>query len=133
MSDQKRILICDDDAVSVLCLSRFLQEQGYAVLKAQDGPTAVSLATTQKPDLILLDLGLPSPNPAACASFDGFKVLDWLRRMLKDRKVPVIVLSMMDPAEAQDPSLAGGAVAYLQKPADGKVLLDTIQTALAAS
>jgi DNA-binding response OmpR family regulator len=126
----KRILIVEDEPLSLQYVSQFLQTQGYAVIPCQDGPTAVSLAATQKPDLILLDLGLPSPDPKACPSFDGFKVLDWLPRLLKDRKVPVVVLSALAPEEAKDAALQAGAVAYLQKPAEGTKLLDAIRIAL---
>ena len=80
--------------------------------------------------MILLDLGLPSPNPKSCPSFDGFKVLDWLPRILKDKQVPVIVLSAQEPAQAKELALKAGATAFLQKPADSNKLLSAIKIAL---
>jgi len=129
MSD-KKILIVEDDAVSQQYLTRFLTQAGYAVLRCGDGPNAVSLAATQQPDLILLDLGLPFPNPQTCPSFDGFKVLDWLPRMTKGKKIPVIVLTAQEAGEAKELALKHGAHAFLQKPADSQKLLDTIRIAL---
>jgi DNA-binding response OmpR family regulator len=128
--NEKKILIVEDDAISLQYLTRFLTEHGYAVIRSSDGPTAVSLAATQQPDLILLDLGLPSPNPTNCPSFDGFKVLDWLPRILKDKRIPVIVLTAQEPSVAKELALKAGATAYLQKPADSKKLLDAIRIAL---
>jgi CheY-like chemotaxis protein len=127
---EKKILIVEDDAISLQYLTRFLTETGYAVIRCGDGPTAVSLAATQKPDLILLDLGLPSPNPKTCPSFDGFKVLDWLPRILKDKRIPVIVLTAQEPAQAKELALKAGATAFLQKPADSNKLLSAIKIAL---
>jgi CheY-like chemotaxis protein len=127
---ERKILIVEDDAISLQYLTRFLTASGYAVIRCQDGPTAVSLAATQKPDLILLDLGLPSPNPKSCPSFDGFKVLDWLPRILKDKPIPVIVLTAQEPAQAKELALKAGATAFLQKPADSNKLLTAIRIAL---
>jgi DNA-binding response OmpR family regulator len=127
---EKKILIVEDDEISQKYLTRFLTDAGYAVIRCSDGPTAVSLAATQNPDLILLDLGLPSPNPKTCPSFDGFKVLDWLPRILKEKKIPVIVLSAQEPVQAKELSLKAGATAFLQKPADPTKLLSAIRIAL---
>jgi CheY-like chemotaxis protein len=127
---EKKILVVEDDAISQQYLTRFLTEAGYAVIRCGDGPSAVSLAATQKPDLILLDLGLPSPNPNTCPRFDGFKVLDWLPRILKDKRIPVIVLTAQEAAEVKELALKAGATAYLQKPADSRKLLDAIRIAL---
>jgi DNA-binding response OmpR family regulator len=127
---EKKILIVEDDEISQQYLTRFLTDAGYAVVRCGDGPTAVSLAATQKPDLILLDLGLPSPNPKTCPSFDGFRVLDWLPRVLKPKKIPVIVLSAQDAGQAKETALKAGATAFLQKPADPAKLLAAIKIAL---
>jgi CheY-like chemotaxis protein len=127
---EKKILVAEDDAISLQYLTRFLTDVGYAVIRAEDGPKAVSLAATQQPDLILLDLGLPSPNPTSCPSFDGFKVLDWLPRILKDKKIPVIVLTAQEPAHTKELALKAGTTAFLQKPADSHRLLAAIKIAL---
>ena len=127
---ERKILVVEDDAISLNYLTRFLTSAGYAVLRCGDGPTAVSLAATQKPDLILLDLGLPSPDPKTCPSFDGFKVLDWLPRILKEKRIPVIVLSAQEPAQAKEQVIKAGATAFLQKPADSNKLLTAIKIAL---
>ena len=100
-----QVLIIEDDARIRSLLMRSLTERGYAVSSAGTGMAGLSLAVETRPDLVVLDLGLPD--------VDGAQVLDMLRAV---SDVPVIVASARD----DDPSLVGcldaGADDYVVKP-----------------
>jgi CheY-like chemotaxis protein len=130
MTRTKTILMVDDDAVSLEVLGRFLEREGYSVEKCTEGPLAVQKARAGTTDLVLLDLGLPSPKPELCAVFDGFTVMSWLRNDPVTQKIPVIVLSAKDVDEAKPKSLAAGAWACFQKPAEPGRLLTAIRIVL---
>ncbi len=127
----KKILVVDDNKVIIRTLSMKLKSAGYEVLTAEDGGTAVSAARTQKPDLLLLDLSFP-PDVAhgGGVAWDGFLIMDWLKRMEEAKKIPVIVITSGDPAKYKDRALAAGAVRFFQKPVNNDELLATIQDVL---
>jgi len=86
----KTILIVEDDKDISLALSVRLIAHGYTTLTAPDAASAIQLAATKKPDLILLDLGLPDSN--------GFIVMDVVSELKFSARVPIIVVSAR-PAE----------------------------------
>lgn len=123
--EKKKILIVDDDQDLVLGLSMRLRSHGYEVAAATDTYSAVAAARKDRPDLILLDLGLPAG--------EGFLVMERLRNVGELASIPVIVLSARDPIGNRDRSHRLGARAYFKKPADNTLLLDAIEDALASS
>jgi DNA-binding response OmpR family regulator len=118
----KKILIIDDDEHLLLGLAAKLKANGYAVVSAVDGVSAVAIARKEAPDLILLDLGLPAG--------DGFLLLERFRAMADLMTTPVIVLSARDPANNKQRALQAGALAFFQKPPDNRELLAEIRRAL---
>lgn len=100
-----QVLIIEDDPRIRPLLMRALDERGYAVSSASTGMQGLSMAVDHRPDLVILDLGLPD--------VDGTQVLAMLRAV---SQVPVIVASARD----DDPSLVGcldaGADDYVVKP-----------------
>jgi DNA-binding response OmpR family regulator len=118
----KKILIVDDDEHLLLGLAVRLKANGYAVVSALDGLSAVAVARQEMPDLILLDLGLPAG--------DGFLVLDRLRTITDLMATPVIVLSARNPNINKEHALQAGAIAFFQKPPDNRELLAAIRRAL---
>ena len=129
--DLKKILIVDDNLVILRVLSMKLKAAGYDVLTAEDGAAAVSIARRQRPDLILLDILFP-PDVAhgGGVAWDGFLIMDWMRRMDGGKDIPIIVITGADPAKFKDRSLAAGAMAFFQKPINNDELLATIRLAL---
>jgi len=128
----KKILVVEDETFAQKAIRQVLENNGYSVLTAADGSTAVSFAVSEAPDLIILDLGLDSGDPFA-QQWDGFVVMDWLRRMTSEKRIPVIVLTASDPATTQQRALEAGAIAFFQKPADADQLVAAIKTALGES
>src|SRR5947207_1811362 len=132
--NQKKILVVDDSAVVVRTLSLKLKSWGYGVLTAADGSEAVSTARREKPDLILLDISFP-PDVAhgGGVAWDGFLIMDWLKRMDEAKNVPVIIITGGDAAKYKERSMAAGAVGYFQKPINNEELHVAIRRALGES
>jgi two-component system KDP operon response regulator KdpE len=121
----KRILIIDDDQHLLLGLTARLKANGYNVVSAMDGISAIAVARKNAPDLIILDLGLPGG--------DGFLVLERIRRLTELVAIPVIILSAWDPADNMRRSLDAGAIAFFQKPPENHEFLAAIRHALGES
>jgi two-component system KDP operon response regulator KdpE len=116
------ILIVDDDPDMLQALQIRLKASGYDVHCAEDGIGAISEARRHAPDLIVLDLGIPSG--------DGFVVLDTLRANIDLSSIPVIVLSGRDRRANEERVLNAGAKAFLQKPVESNDFLAAIRQAL---
>jgi DNA-binding response OmpR family regulator len=116
------ILIVDDDPDMLQALQIRLKANGYAVHCAEDGTGAISEARKRVPDLIVLDLGIPSG--------DGFVVLDALKGNIDLSSIPVIVLSGRDRRANEERVLKAGARAFLQKPVQSNDFLAVIRQAL---
>jgi len=117
-----KIMIVDDDPDLRQALRLRLRANHYDTVNAGDGYTAIATAYKERPDLIILDLGLPAG--------DGFVVLDRLQKDDKLSAIPVIVLTARDPQSSEQRALRVGAVAFFQKPADNTELLDVIRATL---
>jgi CheY-like chemotaxis protein len=115
-------LVVDDNGAIRQGLSVRLRANGYRVLFAVDAISATAAIVTQKPDLVILDLGLP------CG--DGFVVMERLTKLDRLANIPVIVVTGRELKDNQDRALAAGAVAFFQKPVDDTKLLSAINKAL---
>jgi DNA-binding response OmpR family regulator len=118
-----KILIVDDDPDLRQALRLRLRANEFETVQACDGYSAIAAAYKERPDLVILDLGLPAG--------DGFVVLDRLQKDDKLSTIPVIVLTARDPAGNERRALESGAVAFFQKPADNLELLQLIRATLA--
>jgi CheY-like chemotaxis protein len=123
-----KILVADDNVVVLKALSIKLKSAGYEVRTAMDGSTAVSCVRRDRPDLIILDINFP-PDVAhgGGISWDGFLILDWLRRIDEVRDTPIIFITSAEPVKFRQKALAAGAVAFFQKPIDQEELLSVIR------
>jgi DNA-binding response OmpR family regulator len=120
-----KILIVDDDPDLRRALRLRLRANNYETVHAQDGYSALAVARKERPDLIVLDLGLPAG--------DGFVVLERLQSIDTLAGVPVVVLTARDPQNNEERALKGGAAAFFQKPVDNAELLDVIRASLTDS
>ena len=113
------ILVAEDDADIRQLLRDVLEHAGFGVLVAGDGPTALRMAQTRRPDLLLLDLGLP-----------GLDGLDVARSLRRGSELPIIMLTAR--AEESD-TLVGlelGADDYITKPFSTKELVARVRAVL---
>jgi two-component system cell cycle response regulator DivK len=127
----KKVLVIDDNKVVLRAISTVLTSRGYAVLLAESGSETITILRTHKPDLILLDLDFP-PDAANISGTlrDGFLILDWARRMCNAEKIPVIIISGLDPAKYKERALAAGIMSFFKKPPDKDKLLAAVEAVL---
>ena len=127
----KKILVVDDNVVILKTISMKLAAHGYEVCTAEDGAGAVGAVRRAKPDLILLDLSFP-PDVAhgGGVPWDGFLIMDWLRRLEEAKGIPVIIITGGDPVKYKDRALAAGAASFFHKPINNDELLTIIRKTL---
>jgi two-component system KDP operon response regulator KdpE len=118
-----KILIVDDDKDLLLALKVRLSSRGFKILSADDAHTAIRMVTQNRPDLILLDLGLPDSN--------GFVVMDFIKELTSTARIPIIVVSARPSTVYREPALMAGAKDYFQKPFENDDLIKAIQKELA--
>lgn len=123
-----KILIADDSVVILKALSICLKSAGYEVRTAMDGSTAVSCVRRDHPDLIILDIQFPPDiGHGAVMSWDGFRILEWLRRLDEARDTPIIFITSAQSTQFREKALAAGAVAFFQKPVNPDEMLAVIR------
>jgi two-component system KDP operon response regulator KdpE len=135
MSSRKKILIVDDDADIRFGHHVLLTANYYDTFFASDALSAMREAHTHNPDLIILDLGLPSVATSEYAEPDpepagGFLVMENLRADPDLFLIPVVVVSGRDPHPNRGRALRGGAMAFVQKPWNETQLLAIISQLL---
>lgn len=126
--NKKKILVVDDDAVVIRGLSIKLEANGFEVVTALDGAAAVTAVRTQRPDLILLDLNFPADMGGV--SWDGFLIMEWLKRLEEATNVPIFVITGGDRKQYEARALAAGATAFFHKPIDHDELFRLIRQTL---
>jgi CheY-like chemotaxis protein len=127
----KKILVIDDDPVTVKALTAVLRGSGYAVYSALEGSEAIRLAREEKPDMLLVDVNLPPDvGSPGTAPWDGFQVTRWLQHV-SARKIPTIIFSATNRADYKKYAAMVGAEEFMTKPLNSALLLQSIQLALA--
>jgi DNA-binding response OmpR family regulator len=117
-----KILVIDDDEVLLALLQNLLADEGYQILSTADGPRGVSLYKEHRPDLVLLDLALPSMN--------GLEVLKKIREF--DEKARIIVVTGYGSAETAEVAYRYGASDFIHKPFEPRGLTERVKAALSA-
>src|SRR5262249_7818346 len=114
-----RILIVDDEPNILATVSPLLRARGYEVLSAMSGRAAIDAVERDKPDLVVLDLGLPD--------LDGVEVC---RRIRSSSGAPILVLSARGAEGDKVNALDAGADDYVTKPFGSEELLARIRASL---
>ena len=127
MDRQSRILIVDDDPAFVETTQIILESKNYQVITAYDGDEGLKKAQEERPDLILLDIMMPTQ--------DGFHVCKQLKKDPELAHIPVVILTSFAThrGETNIPVSAGlelEAEGYLDKPVSPDSLLSTVVTML---
>jgi CheY-like chemotaxis protein len=120
-----RILLVEDNEMNRDMLSRRLARGGYDVTIAEDGARGVAMATSDRPDLILMDMSLPV--------IDGWEATRRIKATPELRNVPIIALTAHAMATDREKALEAGCDDYDTKPIELQRLLGKIQTLLAAA
>ncbi|KST65381.1 hybrid sensor histidine kinase/response regulator [Mastigocoleus testarum] len=116
------ILIVDDSPDNLLVLFSYLEEKGFKVLLAEDGESALQIAQSKTPDLILLDVLMPE--------IDGFETCRRLKAKPSTREIPVIFLTALSETVNKVQGFKLGGVDYITKPSEQEEVLIRIQTHL---
>ena len=120
-----KILLVEDNEMNRDMLSRRLVRGGYDVTIAEDGARGVEMATSDSPDLILMDMSLPV--------IDGWEATRRIKATPELRKIPVIALTAHAMSTDRDKALEAGCDDYDTKPIELQRLLGKIETLLAAA
>jgi DNA-binding response OmpR family regulator len=115
----KRILVVEDDSRIAGLIRDYLERAGFAVLSAADGHAAVSTTRTERPDLVILDLGLPG--------LDGMDVTRTIRR---ESDVPIVMLTARTDEVDRVAGLELGADDYVPKPFSPRELVARVRAVL---
>ncbi|CCQ64384.1 hybrid sensor histidine kinase/response regulator [Crocosphaera watsonii] len=121
-SDSSNILVVDDTPDNLRLLSAMLSEQGYKVRKALNGKTALNTICQVPPDLILLDINMPSMN--------GYEVCQQLKEDVKTKDIPVIFISALDDVLDKVKAFDVGGVDYISKPFQTEEVIARIENQL---
>ncbi len=114
-----RVLLIEDDEGIARLLATLLSQAGFEVLRADDGRSGLRKVHEAKPDVVLLDVGLPE--------LDGWEVLERLRDV---SEVPVLMLTARAESTDKVRGLRGGADDYLTKPFDNGELVARVEALL---
>ena len=115
-----RILLIEDNELNRDMLSRRLQKRGYDIVMAVDGETGVTMAQSEAPDLILMDMSLPG--------IDGWEATRILKSSPATRHIPIMALTAHAMASDRDKALAAGCDEFDTKPIELPRLLQKIAT-----
>jgi len=123
MSEKRnKIMVIEDNQEHLMALAIKLRAHGFEIVSAGDGATAMTVVNREKPDAVILDLGLPGG--------DGFVVLQRMRSLSNTVALPVVVVTARPAQTNRTLALEQGAVAFLQKPVKTVELLAALRRAL---
>jgi len=106
----KTVLLVEDTEDNRFMMRRLLEMAGYQVVEATNGEEAVTLAQSERPHLILMDLSLPV--------IDGLAATRAIRKLDGFGDVPIVAVSAHDTSDFQADALAAGCDSYITKPID---------------
>jgi two-component system cell cycle response regulator len=122
-SFRKKILIVDDSPVTVALFARMLSSDQFQTVRASDGKEAVQKATSELPDLILMDIMMPEMN--------GFEAARKLKGDPRTRDIPIILITALDGVDNKLAGREAGAEDYLAKPVRPPELLARVNSMIA--
>jgi two-component system alkaline phosphatase synthesis response regulator PhoP len=122
----KKILIVEDNPDVSRGYHILLKAKNFDTFFAKDSSQGLWEAHKHRPDLIILDLGLPTPG-------DGFRTIKHLKAASHLEAIPILVVSGLNPHVVKECALRCGASAYLLKPADNTQLLTVISQLIGKS
>ena len=116
------ILIAEDSDDLRSMLRQLLEANGYRVLEAAGGREAVELVMIERPELVLMDLGLPGT--------DGLSAVAEIREHISAAETRILIVSAYDRLEYRTEAISAGCSGYIAKPVDPAALLRTINLLL---
>jgi CheY-like chemotaxis protein len=120
--DRKTILLVDDDQDARAIFGTLFEMEGYEVLHAHDGPTAVEVVRSNRPDVVLLNLVMPRMS--------GYQVLRTIRSEEGSAEIPCLLFTGDARPEQMGTALMHGADGFVTKPAEPRAVLSLVQRLL---
>jgi CheY-like chemotaxis protein len=120
-----KILVVDDEPDVVTLIARTLSSEGFEVLSAYDGISALDIAESETPDLVLLDIMMPMMS--------GYEACQQLKANPRTNGIPVLCLSSAHTPDARAKCKAAGAVALVMKPFTAAELIAQVRRHLPAN
>jgi DNA-binding response OmpR family regulator len=114
-----RILVCEDEILTLKTIEFVLIRKGHEVIKASDGDQGIKILLEGKVDLLITDINLPYAK--------GLELVRFINTQLEPR-IPVIIVSGITLDDTRDHALELGAIGYLTKPFDPVELLSMIDS-----
>jgi len=118
----KNVLIVDDSNTNNILLENILLGEGIQSSIAYNGIEAIEIATTEKPDLILLDIMMPEK--------DGFTVFSELKDNIETKSIPVVFITARNDSELKQKALNAGAIDFIEKPINVNYVIDLVKRIL---
>lgn len=122
LSDNKRLLLIDDDPNLILLVKDYLEFQGYEVITATNGLEALSVLEDKTPDMIICDIMMPE--------MDGYTLVEQIRQDPRNSWVPVLFLSAKGQTQDRVRGLNIGADVYMVKPFEPEELVAQVESSL---
>jgi len=120
----RTVLLIEDNEQNRYLASFLLERSGYRVVAEADGPHGIKTARTLKPDIVLLDIQLPT--------MDGYSVARSLREIASLRDTPIIAVTSYAMAGDREKSIAAGCSGYIEKPIDPDTFIAEIESIFAS-
>ncbi|MGF1486734.1 MAG: response regulator transcription factor [Prochloraceae cyanobacterium] len=121
-TDNKQLLLVDDDPNLILLVKDYLEFRGYDVIAAESGNEALEILKQKTPDLIICDVMMPD--------MDGYSLVKSIRGDSKTQSIPVLLLSAKGQNQDRIKGFNTGADIYMTKPFEPEVLVAQIQSFL---
>jgi two-component system cell cycle response regulator DivK len=119
MSERKRVLLVEDNEDNAIIYSTILRYGGFDVIEARDGMAGIDAAKSERPAVILMDVSIPV--------IDGLEATRRIKADPMTAGIPIIALTAHALPSDQERALEAGCDAYLAKPAEPRVVLETVR------
>ncbi|HQG23176.1 MAG TPA: response regulator [Smithellaceae bacterium] len=119
---KKKILVIEDNQQNLYLIRYLLEDCGYEVFEAMDGKEGIEMAASISPDLILLDIQLPT--------MDGYVVARTLRQNPELAKTPIVAVTSYAMSGDREKALEAGCSGYIEKPIDPDTFPAQVEKAL---
>ena len=124
-TDNKRLLLIDDDPNLILLVKDYLEFRGYEVMTAENGREALEMLDKDTPDMIICDVMMPE--------MDGYSLVEHVRKDSRMSWIPVLFLSAKGQSQDRVKGLSTGADVYMVKPFEPEELVAQVESSLNAA
>lgn len=126
-----KILVVEDEAPNIEILSRLLARNGHEIIVASTRDDAIAAVQSSRPDLVLMDIGIPNAEGEGRNDLGGLEATQWIKGNPETRAIPIIAFSAFALLDEKKRFLEAGCDDVQSKPIDFASLLQTIKVQLA--